>query len=863
MADEQDRADRDSERDQERDARRAERAKPAAQRQSEADADRKGALKKIVDFMAKGDYWNASKWGAFTTYADDLRGVPGYEEAEQAFQGTRGRGMTNDQIRDALNKPYVARRAKAAEDGKRWEQIAKDIETFGKPRYTQRDDGMIFDASTGLKHSPLSGSLPAGALDYIGKNAKQAYDALPADTRKQAEDAAKAKGIKAPTPQEAYDALPDATRADIEGRTGAATPPVAASKTTQTVPPVAPPVAGPATRQAGYEAPRMVLPKNVNTRGRASDIFGAYTGAGQAAALPPVVGDDSMISGGGGGFVRTMETPPAANGSTGRTRYNLMSTGTTGATPPVAPADTGQGGAPAPGERPEAEGVPITVTTPPRPDTPPVKEQVDARGNPKPPAGPGYDYRITYNSEGHPIWQPYSLDKPNQGRDPSSIAAEQERLRIENERLGMDKTLLPYEIDKILAGIGLTTAQADEIKALLPGKIGLQGATIDQIRSEILIAGKRLNLDVDKFDWDKAYQTAGLTGQLGDQATLDRIKTMGFDAAGTPTLDTRRFQLEKDLGYAGSTRADTALNLQRDQVAGYLENTGSGQATLAREQFVSDAERANLVAQANIGNQAAQIRLAELGLDENGRQFDASFGLQNDIQRGGLELQQAQFEAQRRADPSGWVDKAYAARGQQQPQYGDVPPVQDERMSAQVQPGRQYAAPAGKMGFASTAGAPNTAVNNRYIPPTADETPSAPGQMNEGLVRELLRAQVPPVASQGEKVSAQARPGSQRVQAALNAAPLSYAESKAALGGSVSAALEGRAVPPVQTAGGVPMLSAQAKNRLSASERGIRESVLKATGNNPQDIDEQERRLSATGSAGGGTLRPVRRRTYA
>ncbi len=79
--------------------------------------------------------------------------------------------------------------------------------------------------------------------------------------------------------------------------------------------------------------------------------------------------------------------------------------------------------------------------------------------------------------------------------------------------------------------------------------------------------------------------------------------------------------LEAELGYAGSRRADTQVGLQRAGLMGYDEY---GNATMGREAQASEQTRANLLAGSTMGMSAADIRLRELGLGEQQRQFDTT-----------------------------------------------------------------------------------------------------------------------------------------------------------------------------------------------------------------------------------------------
>ena len=334
-----------------------------------------------------------------------------------------------------------------------------------------------------------------------------------------------------------------------------------------------------------------------------------------------------------------------------------------------------------------------------------------------------------------------------------------------------DATILPYQIDQILAGIGLTTAQAEQIKALLPGQIAIQGATVAQIMANIDIAAKQLGLDVSKFDWQRGMDTAGL-----EHRTADR-------------------QLQAELGYAESARADTALNLQRDLAAGYLENTGGGQATLQREIAVAEQGLANDRLALDRATSAANVALKQGDQVEAKRQFDIAQALKDRIETGRLDLdtklgtgdlrlRQLQEERQWRQNPFSFTDRVYAMRGAPQPEAN-----------------------------ASLVGAPATGAQG-----AGAAMEGAPGV---------------DASRRGDEFT----PDAQR---------LTFRDIKdsGGLGPGLEAAAAGRRPAPFQVQGGMPLLSQQQRNYLSSSELEQEAAVLQTTGNDPRDVEEYRRKMT-------------------
>ena len=285
-------------------------------------------------------------------------------------------------------------------------------------------------------------------------------------------------------------------------------------------------------------------------------------------------------------------------------------------------------------------------------------------------------------------------------KTPAEIArleAEAARLRAEADRIAKlapaelakvaaetDRTvkLLPHEINTMIANMGLTNEQAARIKALLPGEMSIQGATVDQIRASITNAAAQMGLDTSKFDWQRLTDSAKLT-QSGQQQEMERAKQLE-DLA----LARDRLKLDADKVYSDSERADLLAGGQMAGITGYY----GGEATLDRERFAADADRANMLAQADVADRAAQIALKQgdqqeaqrqfnlsqqlrqqaqdsserqfgQTFGEGQRQFDATFGLQQQTQLGSLDLERARFEAEQRRNPASFLDIAYAQRG--------------------------------------------------------------------------------------------------------------------------------------------------------------------------------------------------------
>ena len=510
-----------------------------------------------------------------------------------------------------------------------------------QPEWAQRADGSIVNNKTGRGYS----------YDTAPPEAFTAMGVTQAEAKKQAQARYnEARLFAPPSEKDSYGLIgqqPGSVGGNGKTITGGEvyTPPGAAplpfAPRGGQVGTAAPPVAA-----NPWETPRLRMPGYIDPNAGASSMFGSWTGTNN----------------GGGAAPPAYQAPrfDVFGRPVGQTRFSLMSAGPNPAGAVAPPAiEVDADGNPVPGTQSPGGGPQGPGAAPPAGDG----GQVDARGKPKPPAGPGYDYRLSYNSDGYPIWQVYNVSERAGDAGGSREGPSAGRNAAVNEgELANDTALLPYKIDEIMAGIGLTTDQAARIRALLPGEIMTQTANIDRIYAEIQNAAARLGLDTSRLNWDKERDTATLLGQVGDRPTLAREQLYGFDPQGNPTLEARRHQL------------DIA------QTRGYLPG---GEATLDREKQVTDSERSNLLALAQTGNLAAQVRLREIDQAEIARQYDTT------------------TEMQWRQNPSSLADRAFNQRGAQ----------------------ARIAAPAGQG-------------NDGY-------TPSGKGMVDERLVRDLLQAPPP------------------------------------------------------------------------------------------------------------------------
>ncbi len=356
------------------------------------------------------------------------------------------------------------------------------------------------------------------------------------------------------------------------------------------------------------------------------------------------------------------------------------------------------------------------------------------------------------------------------------------------------------QIAQIMKGMNLTDAQIAQMTALLPGMVNIQTATIDQVYAGIQNAAGRLGLDIDKFQFEKGVEQAKVTGRYGDDYSMDWIKTFGYGPGNNPTLDTNKFlhqqeidrgnlALTAELGYAGSRRADAQVGFQEAGVTGYYNNNP----TMQREQLISDTERANLLAQAQMGNMAAQIRLKEVDQAENQRQFNVG------------------QEMQWRQNPTSVYDRVWGAR---------TGTSGNPITGGSASPGAGgFATPGAAGGGGPMAQGQSTVPTSAGGAPGGGFAPPAQGQASGALTYNEIRqagAEAPGIAA----ATSGARPG---------------------------------VMPSYQNAGGMPTVSGQALNQLSPTERGVFDAQLRVTGNDPQDYEWNRRRLmgQAAGSGAG------------
>jgi hypothetical protein len=385
--------------------------------------------------------------------------------------------------------------------------------------------------------------------------------------------------------------------------------------------------------------------------------------------------------------------------------------------------------------------------------------------------------------------------------------------------------LYPEQLDQILAGTELTREQIVRLKALLPGEVLRQGADTAAVWAAIDNAAKTLNLNIDKNKFDQAVQVAQLTGQYGDTATMDRVKTFGFDQYGNPTLDAAKFIHDKELNYANSARADMLAGVTRSNTSGYMDG---GEATLEREMQVGDAERANMTTLANRADQLARIALAQGDQQEAIRQFDISHELKNRIETGRLDLDQQAAQRAWQKDPASFLDQAWASRGMQAPTMGGQPQAQGiaaPRMMAEPAPAGTVAAP--QFMQQPERAQPQSAV----MMPAPTFQPQQAQPQGRGVM----------AAPQFQTMQ---QPNTSAVMRPLNFDEIERSGSNLP---GLSAAFKGEEQRGYSTAGGVPKLSAQRMNSLNATERSGLDALLSATGNSPDVYKEETARLSRVG----------------
>lgn len=143
-------------------------------------------------------------------------------------------------------------------------------------------------------------------------------------------------------------------------------------------------------------------------------------------------------------------------------------------------------------------------------------------------------------------------------------------------------------------------------------------ANLDQIALRMQQIEQQMAQATDELA--RAQQAQDFNQTIAIQDRLDRLARERESMA----YNQQKLQLEAELGYAASERADINTVLGGAGVTGYLE----GAPTMERELAVGSAARQNLETLASLGNAAAQIQLADLQRKESGRQFDESLGFQ-------------------------------------------------------------------------------------------------------------------------------------------------------------------------------------------------------------------------------------------
>jgi len=613
---------------------------------------------------------------------------------------------------------------------------------------------------------------------------------------------------------------------------------------------VQPAPAGPAQRQAGMEIPRSGGPVSAGNSRNPLDLLLNLQGI-----TPPPMAGAPTLNGNGNGI-------------------SLMQTG-------GGPVDQTK---PAPEYDPTVdEGDDSTPVTPPGtggatttggPPAPPTVGQIKYTA----PDEYGYVQRQVYGpgSNGVGWYNDGNAFKPSPGAGSTSSPGEMQNAATAAAKAAWDilreTALLPAQIDQILAGIGLTDAQATRLKALLPGEIAQQGATLAQIMSEIDIAAKTLGLRYEEFDWKRGLDTAGLEHRTADRA------------------------LEAELGYAKQRNDDTRVNLDRDIAAGYLENTGGGQATLEREVEAAKQQLANDEFKLKGAMAAADVALKQGDQAEAIRQFDIAQALKDRIDTGRLDLdkqvglgeldlKRQQAERDWMKDPTSIYEKAMRQRGGQM---AGAPSLEgDSRVAGDE---------------AAMAGAPTLSGQSTQVDSPAIPTPQPRIQMtgwNEEDEAEYqaeqarLKAAGLPMTYRVAKNTPEQWAAKQSEQAAAKMAgapTLAVPESQQQMAGAptlqtdqyrsrpaqqfgpvtfkdiqdtdslvpgLKAAYGGYSAGGLRLAGDVPFLSTQARSRMSGTEREIDDSLLRITGNSPEDVEEERRRLSMTGAP---TLSTLRRR---
>ena len=520
--------------------------------------------------------------------------------------------------------------------------------------------------------------------------------------------------------------------------------------------------------------------------------------------------------------------------STGGTQFRVLSAygggPVYGGGNPNAPGaiEGGEGGAlpPVPVQNPEGSGPPNTPPTGGTANTDPLAGYPDLPGLRKKPEVTTVQQPVidpvtrqpVRNPDGTIQTQPVTTVKVSYEADPNY------RTPAQVTTGALTDQQISTAIDGMVANTSLTQEQIAQLKALLPGKIDLNNATIDQIRAAIANTTNLTAAQVDQINSNlsglfQGAPTLAARGQQGTQTgyyidqsgnvvpTLAREEAYGFGPTGTPTLAALKQQEQNAIDYAASQRADY---LAHNTVAGTMgvdENGNptlaaqelygygaTGAPTLARETTISSEARANLLAQASIGNMDARLALDRLAQQEGQREFD----IQN--------------EQAWRQNPSSIFDRIWNNR--------------------------------------ATVGAPGAPTASTFMaqPLTAQTAFSAPGAPGAGGT---VGANAGAGASQPQYSTQSVTGTSQNTTAPANSAMAGPLTRQEIAGGgaeapAIAAAFNGGPGTPAYTnAGGVPNISLQKRASLSPSEMQATNAELSATGNSPADYWWNQNRMRA------------------
>lgn len=672
--------------------------------------------------------------------------------------------------------------------------------------YQLRPDGTIYDTASGVSYS--QNMAPQAVLDGLGYGTQSTRPAnagvLPGQTAAPIANGVVQENVHGNPTQSERDL---GTRSTLPGGIDRSPPAPAPA------PP--PPQASVQQRRGGFALPRLRVPQNVDMAGSAGNIFGAWAGAPPAQQggfqPPPEVNVNVRDSG-------IPEAQPAATG--GGTRFRIMSR--TAGNPAA-----GGGGV----QGRELED----IDEPVQPDAPPPPPggggggggaggggAGGGGGGGAPAAPPGYAYVPKYGVDrfGEPTstwelvqdrnWRPPSTATGAPPQRAPQYASEEDRDRAAADaarqnaatsagQLQLSKEELAYRKEK-------DTFDREERNARLKYE---EAVNARDFTAAEFWRKQASDLGVRRQDFEE--RNADLSRQFqGEQAGADRA-------------------LRAELGYADSRRADAALGLQRDrqgaEITGY---DAEGNPTFAREQAVSSEERANLIALANVGNMAAQVRLREIDQAEQRRQFDTT------------------TELQWRQNPSSVFDRVWGNRGGATPtaaqQGGFAPPRIVGQPEAQRQQVGGFTPPAM---VASKDAAPAPSQGQQPVEARTMDGGGG-GFTAPGVIRTQQREQ-----------QQQQQPQPQRSGA------LSWGEIREAGAEPAAIAAATRGDNPAsgarwRPAGGMPVVSGQALGQLSSEERGVFDAQLRATGNNPDDYHDYRRRMTARPVRTGGFSAPRR-----